>query len=168
MKKFLMLTAILCTAALTAGDTVLNTWNFAKQGPSLYRIKAITTKSSVVNGTYKLEVVKNIDQKKNSANIQLWCSSKGLKGGVKYRVDFTIKANKDASAPCFVMMTHKPWTSVVNKTVKLTANKAEHVAIAFSLKEDSKDIYRTPCFCLGMAEPGTVFEISDVKLVEVK
>jgi len=167
MKKFLMLAAILCTAALTAGDTVLNTWDFSKQGPSLYRIKAITTKSSVLNGIYKLEVVKNIDQKKGEANIQFWCSSKGLKGG-NYRVDFTIKASKDANVSCAVMLTQKPWTHIVGRALKLTADKADRVSLAFSMKENSKAVYRTPGLFLGKAESGTVFEISDVKLVEVK
>lgn len=168
MKKILMMAAVFLGAAvLTAGDTVLNTWDLAKGQCALHREKGVEVKAGFANGAYRVEVLKNLD-KKTGNNIQFWCNSNQLKGGVKYRVDFTVKSSADAKITGTVMLTDRPWTRVVGKDISLKAGEAAKVALEFSLKQDATTAYRTPGLFLGEAAPGTVFEISDIKLVEVK
>jgi len=168
MKTILMMAAVLLGAAmLTAEDTVLNTWDLAKGQCSLHREKGVEVKAGFANGAYRIEVLKNLD-KKAGHNIQFWCNSNQLKAGVKYRVDFTVKSSADAKITGTVMLTGKPWNRVVGKDVSLKAGEAAKLSLEFSLKEDATAAYRTPGLFFGEAAPGTVFEISDIKLVEVK
>ncbi len=168
MKKLLMAAVLLGAAMLAAEDTVLKTWDLSQGGQSsLYKEKGVDAKGGFADGAYRVEVLRNLD-KKSGNNIQFWCNSNQLKAGVKYRVDFTVKASKDAKVTCMVMLTAKPWTRVTGKEVSLKAGEAANVALEFTLKGDASATYRTPGLFLGEAEPGTVFEISEIKLVEVK
>ena len=167
MKKVLMMAVLLGAAVLAAEDVVLNTWDLAKGQCALHREKGVEVKNGFANGAYRVEVLKNLD-KKTGNNIQFWCNSNQLKAGVKYRVDFTVKSSADAKITGTVMLTNKPWTRVVGKDISLKAGEAAKVALEFSLKQDATAAYRTPGLFLGGADPGTVFEISDIKLVEVK
>lgn len=167
MKAILMMAVLLGAAVLTAEDVVLNTWDLAKGQCALHREKGVEAKSGFADGAYRVEVLKNLD-KKTGNNIQFWCNSNQLKAGVKYRVDFTVKSSADAKITGTVMLTNKPWTRVVGKNVSLKAGEAAELSLEFSLKEDATSAYRTPGLFLGEADPGTVFEISDIKLVEVK
>lgn len=167
MKAILMMAVLLGAAMLTAEDVVLNTWDLAKGQCALHREKGVEAKSGFADGAYRVEVLKNLD-KKTGNNIQFWCNSNQLKAGVKYRVDFTVKSSADAKITGTVMLTNKPWTRVVGKNVSLKAGEAAELSLEFSLKEDATSAYRTPGLFLGEADPGTVFEISDIKLVEVK
>jgi len=168
MKKFLMAAVLLCAAVLSAEDVVLKTWDLSKGGQCfLHREKGVEAKGGFADGAYRIEVLKNTD-KKTSNNIQFWCNSNQLKAEAKYRVDVTVKSSKDVKISCAVMLTGKPWTRVVGKDVLLKAGEATTVALEFSLKGDTSATYRTPGLFFGEAEPGTVFEVSDIKLVEVK
>lgn len=168
MKKLLMAAVLLSAALLTAEDVVLKTWDLSKGGQALlHREKGVEAKGGFADGVYRVEVLKNLD-KRTGNNVQFWCNSNQLKADVKYRVDFTVKASKDAKVPCSVMLTSKPWSRVVGKDVLLKAGEAAKVALEFTLKGDTSATYRTPGLFLGEAAPGTVFEISDIKLVEVK
>lgn len=167
MKTILMMAVFLGAAVLAAEDVVLNTWDLAKGQVALHREKGVEVKNGFANGAYRVEVLKNLD-KKTGNNIQFWCNSNQLKAGVKYRVDFTVKSSADAKITGTVMLTNKPWTRVVGKDISLKAGEAAKVALEFSLKQDATAAYRTPGLFLGEAAPGTVFEISDIKLVEVK
>lgn len=167
MKAILMMAVLLGAAVLAAEDVVLNTWDLAKGQGALHREKGVEVKSGFADGAYRVEVLKNLD-KRTGNNIQFWCSSNQLKAGVKYRVDFTVKSSADAKITGTVMLINKPWTRVVGKDVSLKAGEAAKVALEFSLKQDATAAYRTPGLFLGEAAPGTVFEISDIKLVEVK
>ncbi len=167
MKKVLMMAVLLGAAVLAAEDVVLKTWDLAKGQGALHREKGVEVKSGFADGVYRVEVLKNLDKRAGN-NIQFWCSSNQLKAGVKYRVDFTVKSSADAKITGTVMLTNKPWTRVVGKDVSLKAGEAAKVALEFSLKQDATAAYRTPGLFLGDAATGTVFEISDVKLVEVK
>lgn len=167
MKAILMMAVLLGAAVLTAEDVVLNTWDLAKGQCALHREKGVEAKSGFADGAYRVEVLKNLD-KKTGNNIQFWCNSNQLKAGVKYRVDFTVKSSADAKITGTVMLTNKPWTRVVGKNVSLKAGEAAELSLEFSLKEDATSAYRTPGLFLGEADPGIVFEISDIKLVEVK
>lgn len=167
MKAILMMAVLLGAAVLTAEDVVLNTWDLSKGQCALHREKGVEAKSGFADGAYRVEVLKNLD-KKTGNNIQFWCNSNQLKAGVKYRVDFTVKSSADAKITGTVMLTNKPWTRVVGKNVSLKAGEAAELSLEFSLKEDATSGYRTPGLFLGEADPGTVFEISDIKLLEVK
>lgn len=168
MKKVLMMAVLLGAAVLAAEDVVLNTWDLAKGGQSfLHREKGVEAKSGFADGAYRIEVLKNLDKKAGN-NIQFWCNSNQLKAGVKYRVDMTVKSSADVKITYSVMLTGRPWTGVVGKNVSLEAGEAAKLALEFSLKEDATTAYRTPGLFLGEAAPGTVFEISGIKLVEVK
>lgn len=168
MKQLLMAAVFLGAAMLSAEDVVLKTWDLSKGGQcSLHKEKGVEMKTGFANGAYRIEVLKNTE-KKPPYNIQFWCNSSQLKAEVKYRVDFTVKASKDAKITGAVMLTGKPWTRVVGKDILLKAGEPAKVALEFSLKGDVSATYRTPCIFFGEAEPGTVFEVSDIKLVEVK
>lgn len=169
MTKFLMMAAVLLGAAvLSAEDTVLKTWDLSKSGESfLHREKGVETKNGFSNGAYRIEVLKNLD-KRGSNGIQFWCNSSQLKAGVKYRVEATVKAGSDAKIAYTVMLTGRPWSKVAGKDIQLKAGEAANLALDFSLKENASAPYRTPGFFFGLAAPGTVFEISGVKLLEIK
>ena len=168
MKKFLMAAVLLGAAMLAAEDVTLKTWDLSKGGQAfLHREKGVEAKGGFADGVYRVEVLKNLD-KRTGNNVQFWCNSNQLKAGVKYRVDFTVKSSRDVKIAGTVMLTGKPWTRVVGKDVSLKAGEAAKVALEFSLKGDASATYRTPGFFFGEAEPGTVFEVSDIKLVEVK
>lgn len=167
MKKSLLMALLFCAACVMAEDVAVKSWELTKAAPGSFWSTAVTVNKSCADGVMTVELTQNVE-KKNPGNVQYWVTHNNFKAGVKYRADLTIKASKDAVVTYRVMLSEKPWTPVVTKDVKLKANESTPLSIEFTMKEDTTTSYRSPCLFLGLAEPETVFEISNIKLVEVK
>lgn len=172
MKKVLSLLALCAFGMLTAAaaDTLLNETVFQapKKGFSFWQTK-MTSDLSVSDGVAKIVFKTNDSEKPNLFNAQFIVPyAKGLKAGVKYRVAATVKSSADLRVKMLINLNKKPWTMLTAKDFNLKAGEAANLTLDFSPKSDITESYRVPMFALGLAQPGTTVEISNVKLFEVK
>lgn len=172
MKRILPLLAFCAFGVLTAAaaDTLLNEAAFQapRKGFGFWQTK-MTSDLSVSDGVVKIVFKTNDSEKPNLFNAQFIVPyGKGLKAGVKYRVEATVKSSAALRVKMAINLNKKPWTQLTAKDFNLKAGEATNLTLDFSPKADITENYRVPMFGLGLAQPGTTVEISNVKLFEVK
>ncbi len=173
MKKFsLALTlTVLGLFALAAEETVLFASDFKpeKKGYNFWAAKGMTTSNQVKDGKAFLEVKESAAEKQNVWNVQFSVVyAKGFTAGVNYRVTATVVSSSDFTVESSVSLNKAPWTTLARVKTDLKANQPAQIELKFIPKEDIADAYRIPVFALGNAPAGTVIEVTDVKLVEIK
>lgn len=173
MKKILALFA-LCTFALftaAAAETLLAESAFQAPGKgfTFWNTKDLQTAVSVADGVAKIDIKANNAEKPNLYNFQFIVPyTRGLKAGVKYRVEATVKSSTDLRIKMAVNLNKKPWTQLTGKDFNLKAGEATKVTLNFSPAADITENYRVPMFAFGLAKTGTSVEVSGVKVFEVK
>ena len=173
MKRILplLLLGVFGMFAVGAAETLLHETVFKapKKGFFFWHVKAIESTATVSEGVAKIEIRANNAEKPNLNNAQFIVPyAKGLRGGVKYRVEATVKSSADLTVRMAVNLNKRPWTLLTDKSFKMKAGEAEKLSLDFSPAADITETYRVPMFGFGLATPGTSLEVSDVKLFEVK
>ena len=167
MKKLLMLCLVGMAAAAMAAETPIELKtkkNIIAWGSKKYYE---TVNVTVENGVAKVAVGKTVPDAKPDP-YQFGALTKSLKGGVNYKLTFTVKSNANVRLGYTVLLSQKPWTHIAKKVrrAELTADTPQTLEVQFTPQEDIAGWVRVPGLSAVLKE-GQTLELSDVKLAEM-
>lgn len=165
MKKVLVLFTVACAAFLLPAEEVA--LNLPKESFLYTAVPKAATLTRTENGCI-VTLTAAPGKSLGETNAQWYVPyNAGFEAGKRYRGELTIKADHDAEVYLAVFLGEPPWKVFTKRKYLLKAGETQTISVPCSTKEAIGKV-RVPSLFFGKAPVGTVFTITDVKLIEEK